>query len=121
VHLDGVLRLEGGQRVAGVHGPHEGVAGHHFQDVRKRLDVDGGRHAGQDVLAVGGAGSHDVIVFLLLLQVHDEPLDVLGEVVAERCAVRVQHRSYAGDLSGLLGDGTTVLPGHEDVHIGVHL
>ena len=63
-HLDRVLRLHRGERVAGVDRPHEGVGALDRDDVGDLLHVEQRRDARHDVLAVRGRRREDVRVAL---------------------------------------------------------
>ena len=63
--LLGVRRLHGGNRVAGVDRPGEGVGAFNREDVRDLHHVEQGSNARRDVLAVAGGGRQDECVVMV--------------------------------------------------------
>ena len=114
-HLDGVAALHGGNGVAGVDGPAEGVgridAGH-LGDLRH---IQQGGHARHEVLAVGGGGGHHVAV--VLGQRHHLGSNDLGQRLGQRRIIHHLHLGDARHLGGDLRDGIHAAAQHQQVHL----
>mmetsp|Transcript_22481 Transcript_22481/g.63857 ORF Transcript_22481/g.63857 Transcript_22481/m.63857 type:complete len:316 (+) Transcript_22481:688-1635(+) len=92
--LDGILRLDGGEGVAGVDGTNEGVLALDADDVRHLRHVKQRRHPREEPLAEGGGARDDVREARLCDSLHQRgPL--LRHAVVERVVVDELHRVHA--------------------------
>eukprot|EP00964_Phaeocystis_antarctica_P147861 scaffold114566_cov63-Phaeocystis_antarctica.AAC.2 len=90
-HLDGVRRLDDGERVARVDRPHEGGLVLHLEHVRDLRHVEQRRHARQQPLAKGGRARHDVRVAAGLLERQDDGRPRFGDAVVHRRILQHRH------------------------------
>ncbi|MNC22428.1 hypothetical protein D3C75_704300 [compost metagenome] len=102
-HLDGGRGLHGGDGVAGVDRPLEGVRALDLDDLGDLVDIQQRGDARQHVLAGGGGGGQHVAV--TLAQFGDQRRDVLRQLVGEGGVVGDQHLAHASDLGGGFGNG----------------
>ncbi|MNF87279.1 hypothetical protein D3C84_697430 [compost metagenome] len=102
-HLDRRAGLHGGDGVAGVDRPLEGVRALDLDDLGDLVDIQQRGDARQHVLAGGGGGGQHVAV--TLAQFGDQRRDVLRQLVGEGGVVGDQHLAHASDLGGGFGNG----------------
>jgi len=107
--------LHGGDRVAGVDRPLEGVGADHLGHIAQLSHIQQGRHARRHVLARGGGREQDMAV----ARCHGDHLggQVLSQAVGQLGGIGVQHLGDASDLcSGGSGAGG-IRASHQNVDI----
>ncbi len=121
-HTDDLHRragLHGGDGVAGVDRPLEGVGTDDPDDFRDLLDVEQRGDPRQDVLAVaGGRGQH---VAVGAAQLGQQRREVLRQLVGVGRGVGDQHLAHPGDLGRGGGHRATALAGDQQVDVAADL
>src|SRR5439155_17969129 len=116
---DRVLRLDGGERVAGVDRTHEAVRALDRADIRNLLHVEQRRNARHHVLPVRRGRGEEVRV--PLRQSDHQGGDVFGEKFGQMRRIRVQYFLYAGDLRRRLRRLARLVACDEDMDLGAEL
>ena len=123
-HFHGCRGLHGGDGVAGIDRPLEGIGTDHLDDLGDLLDIQQRGDARQVVLAVGGGRGQHVAVGGRRGppgQLDDQRRDVFRQLVGIGRVVGDQYLGDAGDLGGGFGHRATALTGDQHMDIATDL
>ena len=114
-HLPGLGAAHGGQRVAGIDRPHEGVGADDRRHVAHDLHIQQRAHPRHHVLALGAGRCQQMRIGRC--QRHQQGGHRLGQQVVEHRRIGHQHARHAGQLRRRRRGGGHAVAGHQHMHL----